>query len=70
MESLDFIAVYESQWNFERQTARLRNLFGESFLIYICFCCARMPRRGGGKRIRMDDPVPMEYEEEMYRGAG
>lgn len=29
-----------------------------------------MPRRGGGKRIRMDDPVPMEYEEEMYRGAG
>ncbi|XP_055322653.1 cohesin subunit SA-1 isoform X2 [Sitodiplosis mosellana] len=27
-----------------------------------------MPRRGG-KRIRMDDPVPMEYEEDMYRGG-
>lgn len=41
-----------------------------SLLLLFTFTWARMPRRGGGKRIRMDDPVPMEYEEEMYRGAG
>lgn len=28
----------------------------------------RLPRRGGGKRIRMDDPIPADYEEELYRG--
>lgn len=28
-----------------------------------------MPRRGGGKRIRMDDPIPADYEEDLYRGA-
>lgn len=27
-----------------------------------------MPRRGG-KRIRMDDPPPLEYEDDIYRGA-
>lgn len=27
-----------------------------------------MPRRGG-KRIRMDDPPPMEYEDDIYRGV-
>lgn len=27
-----------------------------------------MPRRGG-KRIRMDDPPPLEYADDIYRGA-
>lgn len=40
------------------------------FYLHLFLWLDRMPRRGGGKRIRMDDPVPMEYEEEMYRGAG
>lgn len=27
----------------------------------------RMPRRGGGKRIRMDDPIPPDCEEEPFQ---
>lgn len=27
-----------------------------------------MPRRGG-KRIRMDDPPPLEFADDIYRGA-
>lgn len=54
---------------FERQTVLGTSVFLTHVYLFTNFGF-RMPRRGGGKRIRMDDPVPMEYEEEMYRGAG
>lgn len=56
--------VYIQPSKFERQ------IVYKSFDNFLFYLLARMPRRGGGKRIRMDDPMPTEYEEEMYRAAG
>lgn len=40
------------------------------FFLYIIYVkiFRRMPRRGGGKRIRMDDPVP-EFDEPPFAPA-